>query len=117
MADRMRGSIRFVLFLVVFGVLAVAAKIGFATKVGQKVGAKIADVAKGNSSITLHTVDQIDGKEAINVCVVTWGGYAGGEYFNKGFPASKASRFWTEYQLPVNFVTIEDFDPSRKAWT
>lgn len=32
-------------------------------------------------------------KDVINIGVVTWGGYAGGQYFNKGFEANTAHSF------------------------
>lgn len=55
-------------------------------------------------------------KEVINVGVVTWGGYAGGEYFNEGFKANEQSRFYSEYGFKVNFEVIDDFDASREAF-
>lgn len=55
-------------------------------------------------------------QDVIRVCVVTWGGYAGGQYFNGGFKASKNSRFFTEYGILVEFVLMDDWDASRAAW-
>lgn len=55
-------------------------------------------------------------KRPIRVCVVTWGGYAGGQYFNNGFKASKESRFYTDYGILVEFVVMDDFASSRAAW-
>jgi NitT/TauT family transport system substrate-binding protein len=55
-------------------------------------------------------------KDVINVGVVTWGGYAGGEYFNEGFEANTASRFYKDYGFKVNFKVIDDFDASRDAF-
>jgi NitT/TauT family transport system substrate-binding protein len=57
-----------------------------------------------------------DKKDVIKVGVVTWGGYAGGQYFNEGFKASKNSRFYTEYGILVEFIVMDDFDASRAAW-
>jgi NitT/TauT family transport system substrate-binding protein len=54
--------------------------------------------------------------EPITVCVVTWPGYAGGEYFNGGFAASSDSRYYREYGIKVAFKVIEQFVPSREAW-
>jgi NitT/TauT family transport system substrate-binding protein len=51
-----------------------------------------------------------------NVCVVTWGGYAGGQYFNEGFSANTNSRFYKEYGFLVNFTVIDDFSTSRDAF-
>ncbi len=55
-------------------------------------------------------------KEVINVGVVTWGGYAGGQYFNEGFEANTKSRFYKDYGFKVNFEVIDDFDASRDAF-
>jgi len=55
-------------------------------------------------------------KDVINVGVVTWGGYAGGQYFNEGFKANTASRFYKDYGFKVNFEVIDDFDASRDAF-
>ncbi|MDC8004861.1 phosphate ABC transporter substrate-binding/OmpA family protein [Aureisphaera galaxeae] len=55
-------------------------------------------------------------KDVINVGVVTWGGYAGGQYFNEGFEANTDSRFYKDYGFKVNFEVIDDFDASRDAF-
>ena len=52
----------------------------------------------------------------IRVGVVTWGGYAGGQYFNGGFKPSKESRYFKEYGILVEFLVLDDFEASRKAW-
>ena len=56
------------------------------------------------------------GDDVIDVGVVTWGGYAGGQYFNEGFEANTASRFFKDYGFKVNFKVIDDFDASREAF-
>lgn len=50
------------------------------------------------------------------VGVVTWGGYAGGQYFNEGFKANTNSRFYKDYGFKVDFKVLDDFDASRAAW-
>ena len=55
-------------------------------------------------------------KDVINVGVVTWGGYAGGQYFNKGFEANTNSQFYKDYGFKVKFEVIDDFDASRDAF-
>lgn len=55
-------------------------------------------------------------KDAIRIGVVTWGGYAGGQYFNEGFAANTASRFSQEYGIDVEFVLNDDVDASLNAW-
>lgn len=56
------------------------------------------------------------GTKLVRVGVVTWGGYAGGEYFNGGFSASEKSRYFQEYNTLVEFVLNDDFASSREAW-
>lgn len=67
-----------------------------------------------NSSKNNNRGDK-DGK-VITVGVVTWGGYAGGQYFNEGFSANENSRFYKEYGFKVDFRVLDDFDASRSAW-
>ena len=55
-------------------------------------------------------------KDVIKVGVVTWGGYAGGQYFNEGFEANKNSRFYKDYGFEVEFKVLDDFDASRNAF-
>ena len=55
-------------------------------------------------------------KDVINVGVVTWGGYSGGQFFNNGFKPNPGSRFKKDYGFDVNFEVIDDFDASREAF-
>jgi len=57
-----------------------------------------------------------EAEEVIKIAVPTWGGYAGAQYFNKGFKANKESRFYTEYGILVEFRVMDGFDDSRNAW-
>lgn len=68
---------------------------------------------KGNISLSKSSTND---KDTLRIGVVTWGGYAGGEYFNGGFKASEESRFYKEYGLKVEFIVNDDFVPSREAW-
>ncbi len=71
---------------------------------------KIEDVTKTNQAAK-------DGyKDVLNIGVVTWGGYAGGQYFNEGFEPNTDSRFYKDYGFKVNFEVIDDFDASRDAF-
>lgn len=54
--------------------------------------------------------------DIIKIGIVTWGGYAGGQYFNEGFKASTESRFYQDYGLKVEFVLNDDVDASLNAW-
>jgi len=52
----------------------------------------------------------------IKVGVVTWPGYAAGQYMNNGFKANMECRYYTEYGIQVEFVVLDDFVASRKAF-
>lgn len=54
--------------------------------------------------------------DVVKIGVVTWGGYAGGQYFNEGFEASTASRFYKDYGFKVEFKVLDDFEASRNAF-
>ncbi len=54
--------------------------------------------------------------DVIKIGVVTWGGYAGGQYFNEGFEASRNSRFYKDHGLKVEFKVLDDFEASRNAF-
>jgi len=75
------------------------------------------DKGTANSGTSNTSAKTKDGyKDVINVGVVTWGGYAGGQYFNEGFEANTQSRFYKDYGFKVNFEVIDDFDASRDAF-
>jgi NitT/TauT family transport system substrate-binding protein len=71
-------------------------------------------IAPGGSRST--TSASAGDKSVMNVCVVTWGGYAGGQYFNGGFNPSAESRYLKNYNLKVKFTIMDDFVASREAW-
>jgi NitT/TauT family transport system substrate-binding protein len=52
----------------------------------------------------------------IGVGVVTWGGYAGGQYWNKGFAANTDSRYYKDHGFKVDFKILDDPTASRNAW-
>ncbi len=54
--------------------------------------------------------------DAVKIGVVTWGGYAGGQYFNEGFKANTKSRFYKDYGFQVDFKVLDDFVASRDAF-
>ena len=56
------------------------------------------------------------GIKTIKIAVVTWGGYAGGQYFNEGFKANAESRFFKDYGFEVEFVLEEDPAKSLEMW-
>lgn len=52
----------------------------------------------------------------IRVGTVTWPGYAGFQYFNGGFKASKESRYYKEYGILVECVNNDDVPNGREQW-
>lgn len=75
----------------------------------------IAQVPSSTKDVQFTKVDEPD-NFVLKVCVNTWGGFAGGEYYNGGFAASEESRYWKNNRLKVQFVLIDDFDNARAAW-
>lgn len=115
MAREVRPVVKAAIILLVIG-LAFA---GY--KVADKYGLmkKIAPRGKTSSGAGLSGEAREAAKSGtplVRVGVVTWGGYAGGQYFNGGFEASTASRYFREKGILVEFVVIDDFKASRDAW-
>ncbi len=71
---------------------------------------------KNNDNIEADENTPSGYKPVINIGVVTWGGYAGGQYFNEGFDANKESRYYKDYGFSVKFIVLDDFDASREAF-
>ena len=73
------------------------------------------DFDKGPNKAS-NTADVPDGQKVIKIGVVTWGGYAGGQYYNRGFAPNKESQFYKDYGFMVEFKVLDDFVNSRDAW-
>jgi NitT/TauT family transport system substrate-binding protein len=54
--------------------------------------------------------------ETVKVSVVTWGGYIGGQYFNRGFKANTNSEYFKKYGLKVEFILQDDVASGREAF-
>lgn len=54
--------------------------------------------------------------DTIKVGVVTWGGYAGGQYLNGSFKSTAESRYSKEYGINVEYILMDDVVASRDAW-
>ncbi|MGB2849098.1 MAG: ABC transporter substrate-binding protein, partial [Saprospiraceae bacterium] len=121
MATRLTGFSRFLITILILGLIAAA---GYFLLNKTNLGSKIKDQAQQTSTSTPGTSSVPSGssnstgafKDAIKVGVVTWGGYAGGQYFNEGFKANSRSRFVQEYGFPVDFKILDDVPVSREAW-
>lgn len=70
------------------------------------------DYAKGVLAKTTVSTDP----ETVRVSVVTWGGYAGGQYFNHGFKANTDSEFFKKYGMKVEFILQDDVAAGREAF-
>lgn len=69
----------------------------------------------GGAAATQHASSGSLGRP-LRVGVVTWGGYAGGEWFNRGFKPNPDSLFTKRYGMDVEFVLLDDYNLSRDAW-
>lgn len=54
--------------------------------------------------------------ETVRISVVTWGGYAGGQYFNRGFKANTESQYYKKYGMKVEFILQDDVAAGREAF-
>lgn len=96
--------------------LLIVAAIVFGFQQIKKMGLLDGMTGEPGSTTTTSRGGDFDDDEVIKIAVVTWGGYAGGQYFNEGFAASEASRFYQEYGIPVEFKLLDDVDASLSAW-
>ena len=114
MASKLTGFSKFLITLLIVGGLGYALYY-FAnnTEMGKKLGGE-----NGNTKTTSKNGNRSSSgdDDVIKVGVVTWGGYAGGQYFNEGFKANKNSRFYKDYGFEVEFKVLDDFVASREAW-
>jgi NitT/TauT family transport system substrate-binding protein len=74
-------------------------------------GSDSADVSGDNSPSAANT--HIN--KCIEIGVVTWGGYVGGQYWNQGFKDNPNSRYRKD-GICVNFKVMDDFAASRAAF-
>lgn len=104
----------------IMGLVLIGVAIYFGFNYLNKSGAmdKIAPKKGGSTAVSSvgPKLSKAEAQDVTRICVVTWGGNAGGQYFNGGFKASKESRYYKEYGILVEFVLMDDFDASRAAW-
>lgn len=101
--------------LTTFGKIAITSLIIGALVLGFSLLKKTGVIGKIAPKEATEKGKPVDNKDAIKIGVNTWGGFAGGQYFNEGFIANSNSRFLKEYGFPVEFKVLDDFDASRAA--
>lgn len=79
-------------------------------------GKELQEKAKTEQSGGGDSGGGVPDENTIGVGVVTWGGYAGGQYWNKGFKPNTDSRFYKENGFKVDFKILDDPTASRNAW-
>ncbi|MBL0191297.1 MAG: OmpA family protein [Saprospiraceae bacterium] len=102
--------------LIVIGIVAGAYFGGRYLLNNTSFGEKIKSQSTSSSSANDDEGSSSDDKDVIKVGVVTWPGYAGGQYFNEGFKANTNSRYFKDYGFKVEFKVLDDFEASRAAW-
>ena len=112
MAKRLTTFSKFLITLLIVGGIAFGGKLildntEFGQNLMNKEGKPASSTSKSKSG---------KNSDVISVGVVTWGGYAGGQYFNEGFDANTDSRYYKDYGFQVEFKVLDDFDASRAAW-
>lgn len=121
---RMKPIVKLIIILLIFGGLFLV-YLKFKNVVapqGRQVKSILTEKDKnlGNNNATDNNAvvdNSSDGNvPVIRIGVVTWGGYAGGQYFNEGFDASTNSRFYKSYGIKVEFKVLDDFTASRNAF-
>ncbi len=125
MASRLTAFSKFLITLLILGVLFFAGRYFLNnTKIGQDLKKQSSESASKQGQSNDNQTSSNNGnsgsnelsRDAVKVGVVTWGGYAGGEYFNEGFKANTNSRYYKEYGFPVEFKILDDVPVSREAW-
>ncbi len=123
MARRLTTFSKLLLTLVLVGAIFFGGKFLMEkTGLGDTVDQMKQDVENGNNGATNNNTStntnnsSSNSKDVIKIGVVTWGGYAGGQYFNEGFEPSTSSRFYKDYGFKVEFKVLDDYDASRNAF-
>lgn len=96
--------------------LIVVAVVGAVAFLFYKFKDQIIPDSNNNAQNNNNQNNDTKGERVIKIGVVTWGGYAGGQYFNEGFAPNKNSRFYKDYGFMVEFKVLDDFVASRNAW-
>lgn len=109
---------KFLIILVFAGVLVGGYKLaqnkGWLTAMAPE-GKQAQDIEPGSFGAGNQTQTAELGRP-LRVCVVTWGGYAGGQWFNRGFKPNSDSQFKKQFGMDVEFIVMDDYNASREAW-
>jgi NitT/TauT family transport system substrate-binding protein len=73
-------------------------------------------IAPTGNQAAAGKVAKMGGKTPLVVALNTWCGFAPGVYFNGGLMPTESSRFIKEFDVPVQFVIMDNFDDSRNAF-
>lgn len=117
MARRLTPFSKLLLTLIIVGAIVFGVK-WFAdnTELGQELTGSTGESTQVDSPKSSPKSNDSKSSDVIKIGVVTWGGYAGGQYFNEGFKANRKSRFYKDYGFQVEFKVLDDFVASREAW-
>lgn len=115
MAKRLTTFSKFLITLVIVGALFFGIRYFLQNTNAGKEAMEQVDGDSSNNDNNTSSNSKSDG-DAIKVGVVTWGGYAGGQYFNEGFASNNNSRFKKDYGFDVEFVVNDDPTSSLAAW-
>ena len=110
---RLTSFSKFLVTLLIVGAVFI---IGRYVMNNTKTGQQLKEKAKTEDGGGLFGGGSSSGANTIGVGVVTWGGYAGGQYWNKGFKPNADSRFRKDYGFDVEFKILDDPAASRSAW-
>ncbi len=124
MARRLTTFSKFLITLLIVAVLFFAGKYFLEnTEIGRELSnqanTEYQNNDNGNSNDNNTNVSPSSSRkndDVIRIGTVTWGGYAGGQYFNEGFQANTQSRFYKDYGIKVEFVNNDDVNASLNAW-
>lgn len=126
MAGRLTTFSKLLITMLIVGAIVIGGKyILDNTEAGQDIKNQTENVQDaGNVSTTTNAPKTnsnsssggLSSQNIIKVGVVTWGGYAGGQYFNEGFEPTNQSRFYKDYGFALEFKVLDDFVASREAW-
>lgn len=115
MATKIKPAGKFAIILVVFALI--TGGLHFSGNLSFDSIMPSDDNSSDNTSVTDTRKSNTSGDVATyTVGVVTWGGYAGGQFWNKGFKANTNSNFYKDYGFKVEFKVLDDFEASRAAW-